>query len=380
MNENCDTNEIDKDKRDSLSNILMMRSHKTLDEFMSDYTYYDENGARLSSLLYDLNSLEVELHDVITKNVFRGIDYYKLVCIAPTWVRDAGHSQEASMTKARFESLLEYNNNPITHKFLYYHDCEMLMSAFQNRTQAIEHMINSIFKHLSPELRSIKEYEEVVFSSCRADIDLHVFLNSLIITLASSFDLITKVAHELLHMHEVSFEGYPKMKSAKVTYGDRVRLSEDLKVEQTLFAENEPIYVRQIMSLRDEIIHNGSLDFRYSSYHGIIDGKIDDFLFFPEMTESGVLLSHKARRKFYSDYNRTFNVILPQLVCDVLECLRHTLRMLIDKFDCPWHENPDERLNYEDEISKWSGLILDGDPSRIEWFLGMINQVKMLMK
>lgn len=379
MNENGNTNEIDNKESDSLSNILMMKSHKTLDEIMSEYTYYDENGARLSSLLYDLNSLEVELHDVITKNVFRGIDYYKLVGIAPTWVRDAGHSQESSITKARFESLLEYNNNPITHKFLYYHDCEMLMSAFQNRTQAIVHMMNSIFKHITPELRSIKEYEEVVFSSCRADINLHVFLNSLIITLASSFDLITKVAHELLHMHEVSFERYPKMKSAKVTYGDRVRLSENLKVEQTLFAENEPIYVRQIMSLRDEIIHNGSLDFRYSSYHGIIDGKIDDFLFFPEMTESGVLLSYKARRKFYSDYNRTFNVILPQLVCDVLECLRNTLRMLIDKFDCPWHENPDEPLNYEDEIAKWSGLILDGDPSRVEWFLEKLNQIKKII-
>lgn len=379
MNENGNTNEIDNKESDSLSNILMMNSHKTLDEIMSEYTYYDENGARLSSLLYDLNSLEVELHDVITKNVFRGIDYYKLVGIAPTWVRDAGHSQESSITKARFESLLEYNNNPITHKFLYYHDCEMLMSAFQNRTQAIVHMMNSIFKHITPELRSIKEYEEVVFSSCRADINLHVFLNSLIITLASSFDLITKVAHELLHMHEVSFEGYPKMKSAKVTYGDRVRLSENLKVEQTLFVENEPIYVRQIMSLRDEIIHNGSLDFRYSSYHGIIDGKIDDFLFFPEMTESGVLLSYKARRKFYSDYNRTFNVILPQLVCDVLECLRNTLRMLIDKFDCPWHENPDEPLNYEDEIAKWSGLILDGDPSRVEWLLEKLNQIKKII-
>ena len=379
MSENSEINYNGKEKGDSLSKLLMKKNHKTQDEIMSEYTYYDENGARLISLLYDLNSLEVELHDVITKNVFKGIDYYKLVGIAPTWVRDAGHSQESSMTKARFEALLEYNN-ALTHRFLYYHDCEMLMSAFQNRTQAIEHMMNSIFKHISPESRSIKEYEEVVFSSCRSDIDLHVFLNSLIITLASSFDLITKVAHELLHMHEVSFEGYPKMKSAKVTYGDRVHLSEDLKVEQTLFAENEPIYVRQIMSLRDEIIHNGSLDFHYNSYHGIKDNKIDDFLFFPEMTESGVLLSHKARRKFYSDYNRTFNVILPQLVCDVLERLRHTLRMLIDKFDCPWHENPDEPLNYEDEIFKWSGLILNGDSGRIEWFLERLNQIKRSLK
>ena len=367
-------------KNDSLETLLEEKSHKSLEETMSEYTYYDENGAKLISLLYDLNYWEVELHDVITKNVFKGIDYYKLVGIAPMWVRDAGHSQESSMTKEKFESLLEYNSNALTHRFLYYHDCEMLMSAFQNRTQAVEHMMNSIFKHISAESRSIKEYEEVILSSCRTDVDLHVFLNSLIITLASSFDLITKVAYELMHMHEVTFEGYPKMKSAKVTYRDRVRLSKDMKVEQTLFAENEPRCIRQIMSLRDEIIHNGSLDFHYSSYHGIIDGKIDDFLFFPEMTESGVLLSHKARRKFYSDYNRTFNAILPKLVCDVLECLRHTLRMLIDKFNCPWHENPNEVLNYEDEISKWSGLILDGDPSRIQWFLEKLNQIKRSLK
>lgn len=365
---------------DSLTQLLKEKSHKTLEEIISEYTYCNESGAKLSSLLYDLNYWEVELHDVITKNVFKGIDYYRLVGIAPMWLRDAGHSQESSMTKERFESLLEYNNNPLTHRFLYYHDCEMLMSAFQNRTKVLEHMMNSIFKHISAESRSINKYDEVVLSSCQTDIDLHIFLNSLIITLASSFDLITKVAFELLHMHEVSFEGYPKMRSAKVTYGDRVRLSKDMKVEQTLFAENELICIRQIMSLRDEIIHNGSLDFHYSSYHGILDDKIDDLLFFPEMTESGILVSHKARRKFYSNYNRTFNAILPKLVCDVLECLRYTLRMLIDKFNCPWHDNPNEPLNYEEEIFKWSGLTLNGDAGMIEWYLDKINQIKRSLK
>lgn len=249
--------------------------------------------------------------------------------------------------------MVEYNDNEITHRFLYYHDCEMVMSAFQNRTCVIDHMMSTIFKYLSPSVQPPIEYKELVISMCGSDIDLHTHINSLIITLASSFDLITKVAYELQHMSEVTFDKYPKMKSMHVTYGDKVRLSDDLKVSETLFSKTEPVCVRQVLSLRDEIVHNGSLDFHYNTYHGTIDDKIDHFIFFPEMTESGVLMSHKVRRKFYSDCNKTFNVVLPQLVKEVIECLRLTLQLLIDKFDCPWHVNPDELLNYKEEVAKW---------------------------
>lgn len=111
MSKNPEINYINKEKSVSLSELLMKKNHRTQDKIMSEYTYYDKNGAKLSSLLYDLNYLEVELHGVITKNVFKEIDYYRLVGIAPMRVSDAGHSQESSMTKDRFESLLEYNNN-----------------------------------------------------------------------------------------------------------------------------------------------------------------------------------------------------------------------------------------------------------------------------
>lgn len=369
MNENKDTAEceaVDMEQIESLSEIIMKSSQKTFDALSSEYTYYDENGCRLHNKVMELNSLEVLLHDVITKNVFKGVDYYAIRGLTPVWLRDAGHSQEQSISKEQFDSMVEYHDNAITHKFLYYHDCEMVMSAFQNRTCVIEHMMNAIFKYLSLRVHPPIEYNELVMSSGGGDVDLHTQINSLIITLASSFDLITKVAYELQHISEVNFDKYPKMKSIHVTYGDRVRLRDDLKVSETLFSKTEPVCIRQVLSLRDEIVHNGSLDFLYNTYHGSIDDKIDHFIFFPDMTESGVLMSHKARRKFYSDCNKTFNVVLPQLVNDVLECLRHTLQLLIDKFDCQWHENPEELLNYKEELLKWikSSSILRFDESK----------------
>ena len=359
MNENksaTETNVLDMEQRKSLSEIIMKNSQKTFKDLSSEYTYYDENGSGLHNQVIELNSLEVLLHDVITKNVFKGIDYYAIRGLTPVWLRDAGHSQEESISKEKFDSMVEYNDNEITHRFLYYHDCEMVMSAFQNRTCVIDYMMSTIFKYLSPSVHPPIEYKELVISMCGSDVDLHTHINSLIITLASSFDLITKVAYELQHMSEVTFDKYPKMKSMHVTYGDKVRLSDDLKVSETLFSKTEPVCVRQVLSLRDEIVHNGSLDFHYNTYHGTIDDKIDHFIFFPEMTESGVLMSHKARRKFYSDCNKTFNVVLPQLVKEVIECLRLTLQLLIDKFDCPWHDNPDELLNYKEEVAKWLKL------------------------
>lgn len=47
-----------------------------------------------------------------------------------------------------------------------------------------------------------------------------------------------------------------------------------LMVDDTLFAKKEAVCIRTIESLRDEIIHNGSLDFHYALYHGLINDSI----------------------------------------------------------------------------------------------------------
>lgn len=328
----------------------------TPQEKICEFTFYDPIGIQINEALENLNILEVDLHDVIMKNVFKGIDYYSIVGLVPMWVRNDGHSQEGCLSKEDFETLVQANDNELTHRLLYYYDCEMLMSSFQNRTSVLVRLINKIYEILTPNLsRDIKEYDDVAFGISTQGIDVYTYLNSLIITLASSFDIITKIAYELQEMSNVNFLSYPNMKSANITYGKRKWLGDNLMVENTLFAKKEAVCIRTIESLRDEIIHNGSLDFHYALYHGLINDNIEQWIFFPDLNESGTLKNIKARKKFYPDCTRTFNVVLPPLLFEVIRWLEKTLHVLISTFECPYNDDKQSFMNFRKEISGWYG-------------------------
>ena len=63
----------------------------TPQEKISEFTFYDSIGTQINDALGNLNILEVKLHDVIMRNVFKGIDYYSIVGLVPMWVRNNGH-------------------------------------------------------------------------------------------------------------------------------------------------------------------------------------------------------------------------------------------------------------------------------------------------
>lgn len=222
----------------------LRQTFPTPQENISEFTFYDSTGTQINDALGHLNILEVELHDVIMWNVFKGIDYYSIVGLVPMWVRNDDHSQEGCLSKEGFEKLVQANDNELTHRLLYYYDCEMLMSSFPNRTSVLVRLINKIYEILTPNLsRDIKEYDDVAFGIDAQGIDVYTYLNSLIITLASSFDLITKVAYELQEMPNVNFSSYPNMKSANIAYGKRKWLGDNLTVENTLFAKKEIVCI-----------------------------------------------------------------------------------------------------------------------------------------
>lgn len=159
----------------------------------------------------------------------------------------------------------------------------------------------------------------------------------------------------MLQSTSVNFSSYPNMKSANITYGKRKWLGDNLTLENTLFAKKELACIRTIESLRDEIIHNGSLDFHYALYHGLIKDNIEQWIFFPDLNESGALKNIKARKKFYPDCTRTFNVVLPPLLLEVVGCLEKTLNVLISTFECSSTDNKQNFLGFKKEISGWYG-------------------------
>lgn len=348
------------EEKDTFAQFKSMIKSPSLEEEYNKFSYKYEIGQDIYNAIGEMNSNEVTLHEVFQRNVFKGIDYYSIVPIAPVWLRNLGHSQEACGTKEHFEHLLGCNKNELTHKMLYYHDCEMLMSAFQNRTSALEPMLNKVYEYITPDLKyTLKEYDNVIFNAGGMDIDAYTNLNLLIITLASSFDLLTKIAYELQEMPKITFEKYPSMKSENITYGKIKWLDAIHRLDNTIFAERKPRCIMMVEALRNEIIHNGSLDFHYMIYHGAKDDMIEHWIFAPDFNESGTLKNSKNRKKFYSDPSNTFNNLLPKLLLEVIGYLDRTISMLIGIYDIPSDNNKRKVLDYQKEISQWYGLSMD---------------------
>lgn len=306
----------------------------------------------IGSLAQNINDEIITLHDIVQNNVFDDIDYYAIVGRSPLWIRDAGHSEESSISKSLFERLVKCNNIYLTNKFLYYYDLEALTNSVQNRFSIITEMLNNLFRHLSPNLKYHNTgYEKVIFSS---DIEVHSILNTIIINTLSCCDILTKLAFELSNISSITYEKYPKLKSKDILYSNAKRLPDSLKIQDTLFAQTRPLVVKQLDALRNEIVHNGSLDFDYTVYYGNKDNEIYSWILFPEFDDDGNLSTYNSRRKFYPKTSETFNTRLPQMIVEFLTISLRTLNLIKNIFYCERFKSQNDISKFQDEISNWS--------------------------
>lgn len=317
----------------------------------SRFSYYDARGCQINDLLSDINMQIVQLHDEVLKNVFTDIDYYKIVEILPMWLRDAGHSQESAMSRAFFEKMVGANRNYLINKCLYYYDCEMLVNALQNRFNQIETMLSEVYDILTPVLKiDYQDYDSVIFTINEDSQKVNAYFNSIIINLASSCDIMTKIAVELTEMGKLDFKKYPKMFSANVTYGQCKKLPDALKVDGTYFAISRPVAIAKVETLRDEIIHNGSLNFHALVYYGVKGEEIESWVLMPEFNADGTFASYLGRKKFYDDPMRTMNRELPVMVIDFLKIALSTVQLLLSTFCKPYYENSDDLIKYQHDV------------------------------
>lgn len=314
------------------------------------FTFYDARGQKLHSLLSDINMQIVQLHDEVLKNVFTDIDYYHVVGLMPLWLRDAGHSQESALPRSFFEKLVRANNNAFVHKFLYYHDCEMLVNALQNRFNTVETMFSQVYDILTPVLKHGLDYDNVIFTINEDAERVNAYINTIIINLTSSCDIMTKIAIELNGMSTIDYVKYPKMLSANSTYGNYKILPDTLKQDGTYFAKSRPVAIVKVETLRDEIVHNGSLDFHALLYYGVKGNDIENWILSPAFTKDGYFDSFNGRKKFYDDPERTWNRELPNMVYDFLLVSQATIQLLLKTYSRDYYKNSGDLNNFHKEI------------------------------
>lgn len=315
------------------------------------FTYYNATGQSIYNLVTEINNAIIGIHDVALFNVFNDVDYYAIVGVSPKWIRNAGHSGESCMSKEVFERLVKLNNNRLTNKFLYYHDLEALINSVQNRFSIIAEMVDKLYLYLSPDLpHKISDYDNVILTR---DFNVHSILNTIIINVLSCCDILTKLAYELINVRDLEYDNYPKSISKDILYSKSIRLPDSLKKDNTIFSTPHPLVIRQFESLRNEIVHNGTLDFDYTVYYGNKGEKVFQWILFPDFSENGVLSTYNARRKFYSDSSKTFNTILPLMIEDFLKKSLCTLNIIKQVYHIDYYQSSDDILKFVKEISNW---------------------------
>jgi hypothetical protein len=120
------------------------------------------------------------------------------------------------------------------------------------------------------------------------------------------------------------FTEYPKLKSLNKTYGDHKRLLHTIK-KDTIFEQSET--VKTIITIRNEIVHNSSIDNPPKVYQVFKDKRlIEKYILLPDL-KNGSLLAFNNRKHFF-DNDIKINEILPDLIKEFWTRIKTTLEIL----------------------------------------------------
>ena len=124
---------------------------------------------------------------------------------------------------------------------------------------------------------------------------------------------------------EYDYTSYKPLKCNKIQYGDKRKLKLD-NTPDTLWQRDN--FIREIESIRNEIIHNGSWQQPQNAYIRLNKGKvIERYVLYPDM-EDGHYAKYVNRYHFFSKETK-INDILPQIHQTFFKRLSNTLDAII---------------------------------------------------
>lgn len=298
------------------------------------------------SILYDLDSLCVDLYDTFRDCVFESPEeYYEDFGLQPQWITRAGLDSDFDMPKEQLEEcfstpiqkrmlelgiqdedLLEKYKKieSLKFKYAYTADCQSLVNTLQELLCGSHSAFVGFYKQLCT---LPNEYDmEGVYCAMGPDSRMvYSFLYSFIIQTYSSFDILTKIAYELENIRPCEVT-YAKLASNKILYGGKKHLR--MNVAGTIFEKCRTVSI--IENLRNELVHNATWEMNPKIFITSQNGKVvERHIFLPDFTEEGTLIAYKNRKRFFADGNKV-NEELPRLYFDILQRTYVTLTKFLN--------------------------------------------------
>jgi hypothetical protein len=273
------------------------------------------------------------LYNNIERFIFQDIDFSEIIGLLPQWVCDGGRSPELVISKEEFERHRNLLNNPIVRRFIYYYDLWNIIAALQDRFEAVEMSMRDFYKIVPFKVKyHNSDYTSALRQCGMSETSTHISLNNLFVALASTFDLISKIAIEQAEYSKYGdFSKYSKMRAvgndSLYNVSKLAKIIDGSLLENgMLFAKNR--YITIVENFRNEYVHNGAWDFRGAVYYAFVNEESPDIIVFaPDTDEYGNFISYGSRNKFYS-HGTMINVVLPKMLKSILEILKRTIDCL----------------------------------------------------
>lgn len=279
---------------------------------------------------YEISDLCRALDDGFRSVIFQDVEYQMLVGAMPQFVAEGGLSADCPIGSGTFERFLAgFAGRPEVNKFLYFYDCERLVSSVSECLTEVNNAMGDFYYTLNLGFLESDAArlggDGVVTTRSSRVTQLMASLNFIFIRLHSLLDYSVKLAIEAETI-KTDFSRYPKMKSASAQFGDRRRVSFN-GAAGTLF---EPCaFINTVESLRNHLIHDGLLEEQPKLFERVKNGAVvERFVLFPDMTD-GRFDRYGNRNLFYGGEDK-INLRLPDLVLEFQTRLEATLKLIGD--------------------------------------------------
>ncbi len=291
-------------------------------------------------IFYELDDLCVNLYDTFQNRLFDTDDlYYKYINFLPIGITKAGLDSdcclpveyyakyfESDLSSAiSFTSEIDTNEfNQLKYKYAYLADCHNLINTIQELLLSSRASFINFYKMLAsvPVQNTVSDN---YFCMCHESRITFSMLSSILITLYSCFDMLTKIAFELENLQDCS-NNYPKLSSSKILFGDKKKLN-IRNCQTTIFETCKEMSI--VINLRHELIHNAAWEMNPKVFINMENSLIiDKCIYFPDFNEEGHLVSFKNRKRFFSKEIK-INEELPTLYFNILSRIKNTLLFLL---------------------------------------------------
>lgn len=280
---------------------------------------------------FEIERVCIQLRDLLAAKIFGDLKKYRNYFSASIYpfAAQAGIDAEMKLSKDDFEKLvtgLKPQYKEEAHRLFYYFDVENLIGTLQNSIMETKFIVAEFYRNLNVNSFLIHEdffmiEKGVQFASGPIVTNITALVNHLFINLYSQLDFTTKIIYELERL-QTDFSAYPKLKSKDTLYGDSKHTSFK-GMTNSIYDMTDAI--KTIIYLRNEIVHNASIDSIPKVYQVIENGHIvGKFILLPDM-HNGYVKSFKNRKRFFDDENK-LNELLPALLEEFWQKLLFTLK------------------------------------------------------